>query len=471
MPVLTPSPLIGKVAPSAAGPAPDGIAGLRPVPELGLPFLIQVVRFNQRQKDFMFASARAHGDVFHVKGTVAGGPLITSHPDHVKSLFTAPPDLVPTITTESPLAPVVGPNSVLTTNGARHMAQRKMLLPSFHGHAVAQYQTVIEQATRRQLDRWQPGETVNLSSAMQSLTLEVILAGVFGVGREPTRKERIMRKAITMLLEASTKPLAQVSELMMVGRTEPFGGMALALRAFDKTIYDVIHERRADLDSSSASAAEERGDVLALLLSATDEDGQPLRDRELRDQLVSLLLAGHETTANTIAWAFERLTRTPKAYDDLRDAVRSGDAEQSAQATEWVINEAMRARPVVPIVGRRTRVDWQLGEYGAPAGSVISASILLVHHREDLYPRAAEFLPERWAGHKPGTYTWIPFGGGTRRCLGASLAMAELRTAIPEIARRFDLEADRPEAEAPLHRNVTMIPARGGRVRVKARLA
>ena len=469
MPVLTPSPLIGTVAPSTAGPAREGLADLRPVPEIAAPFLLQVLRFNQRQKDFLFAAARAHGDVFHVKGTVAGGPVITSHPEHVKSLFTASPDLVPTVTTESPLAPVVGPNSVLTTNGARHMAQRKMLLPSFHGGAVAQYQTVIENATRRELDRWQPGDIVNMSTAMQSLTLEVILAGVFGVGREATRKERVMRRAITMLLEASTMPLAQVSELMMVGRTEPFGGMALALRAFDKTIYDVIHERRATLGTQPVASAGERGDVLSLLLAATDEQGRPLHDRELRDQLVSLLLAGHETTANTIAWAFERLTRTPKAYDDLRDAVRSGDAEQSAQATEWVINEAMRTRPVVPIVGRRTTVDWKLGEYGVAAGSVISASILLVHHRADLYPRPAEFLPERWAGNKPGTYTWIPFGGGTRRCLGAALAMAELRIAIPEIARRFDLAADRPEAETPMHRNVTMIPARGGRVRVTAR--
>lgn len=470
MPVLESSSLIGAASPSPAGPAPDGLAGLRPAPELGLPHLLQVLRFNRRQKDFLFAGARMHGDVFHMQGTIAGGPVVTSHPDHVKSLFTAPPDLVPTVTTESPLAPVVGPHAVLTTNGARHMAQRKMLLPSFHGSSVAKYQSVIEAATRRQLDRWEPGETVNLSRAMQALTLEVILAGVFGVGHEPTHKERRMRRAVTMLLEASTTPLAQVSELMQVGRTEAVGPMAWALRAFDKTIYAVISERRASLGPLAAAGAEQRGDVLSLLLTATDEDGHALHDQELRDQLVSLLLAGHETTANTIAWAFERLTRTPKAYDDLRDAVRGGDAEQATTVTEWVINEAMRSRPVVPIVGRRPRVDWQLGEYGVPADNPIAVSILLLHHREDLYPRAAEFLPERWDGHKPGTYTWIPFGGGTRRCLGAALAMAELRTVIPEIARRFDLASDRPEPEAPLHRNVTMIPARGGLVRVRARL-
>ena len=468
MPVLDASPLIGEVPPSPAGPAPEGIAGLRRAPEVELPLLTQVLRFNRRHKDYVFANARRHGDVFHMRGTIKGGPVITSNPHHVKSLFTASPALVPTVTTESALAPVVGPHAVLTTNGARHMGQRKMLLPPFHGKSVANYQGVIEAATTRELDRWQVGETIDMSLAMQALTLEVILAGVFGVGRTPTRKEKILRKAITMLLDASTKPLAQVSELIQVGRTEAFGGMALVLRAFDKTVYDVIKERRATLAVEGAGS---RDDVLTLLLAATDEDGRPLSNHELRDQLVSLLLAGHETTANTIAWAFERLTRSPQAYADLRDAVRGGDAEETAEMTEWVINEAMRARPVIPIVGRRPTVDWRLGDVGVPAGGAIAMSILLVHHREDLYPRASEFIPTRWQGHKPGTYTWIPFGGGTRRCLGAALAMAELRHVIPEIARRFELVADRPQAERPLHRNVTMIPARGGRVRVSARVA
>lgn len=467
MPVLESSPLIGEVPASTAGRAPDGLAGLRTPPTVDLRKSLQILRFTLKHKDFVFAAARQYGDVFHMKGTVAGGPIITSHPDHVKSIFTAPYALVPTVTTESALAPVVGPHAVLTTNGHRHMSQRKMLLPPFHGKSVANYQEVIQAATARELGRWKVGETLNMSLAMQSLTLEVILSGVFGVGHTPTRKEKILRRAITMLLEASTTPLAKISELMQVGRTEPIGGMALAMKAFDKTVYDVIRERRTHL---AFDGADSRDDVLSLLLAATDEDGTPLSDHELRDQLVSLLLAGHETTANTIAWAFERLTRTPKAYADLRDAARSGDDELSAAMTERVINEAMRARPVIPIVGRRPNVDWQLGDYGVPAGRAIAMSILLVHHREDLYPRASEFLPERWEGNKPGTYTWIPFGGGTRRCLGAALAMAELRHVIPEIARRFDLTADRPEAEAPLHRNVTMIPARGGLVKVAADL-
>ncbi len=458
------SPLIGAVAPSPAGPARDGIDGLRPAPQIQLPYASQILRFNRRHKDFVFAAARQYGDVFHMRGTVRGGATITAHPDHVKSLFTAPPELVPTLTTESALAPVVGPNAVLTTNGARHLAQRKMLLPPFHGASIGNYQQVIEEATERELDRWRIGETLSLSLAMQRLTLDVILAGVFGVGRRPSRRERVLQQSVTWLMHVSTTPLAQIAEVMHIGRTEAFGGMAWALKAFDKTVYDVIAERRAQME-----AGEERLDVLSLLLATTDDEGRPLSDHELRDELVSLLLAGHETTANTVAWAFERLTRTPRAMRDLCDAVRTGSQEEATAMTERVIHETMRSRPVIPIVGRRPRIDWQLGDYGIPAGTGIALSILLVHHREDLYPRAAEFLPERWEGHKPGTYTWLPFGGGTRRCLGAALAMAELRVAIPEIARRFDLMPDRPEAEAPLHRNVTMIPQRGGRVVVVGR--
>lgn len=463
----TASPLIGQAPPSPAGPTTEGASGLKPVPRVDLPRPLQSLRFSMRQKNYVFAGARAHGDVFLMRGTIPGpGVAITSHPDHVRSIFTAKPELVPTLTSESPLAAIVGPNAVLTTQGARHLKQRKLLLPPFHGASIAKYQEVIEQATARELDRWHVGETIDMSEAMQALTLEVILSGVFGVGRKPTRKEKVLKVAISRILKMSTTPFAKIGELINIGRTEPVGGLALVLNAFDKTVYDVITERRAAMTDG-----EERVDVLSLLLAATDEDGNPITDHELRDQLVSLLLAGHETTANTVAWTYERLTRTQKAYDDLRDAVRSGDAEQSERVTEWVNNESMRARPVIPVVGRRLAVDWQLGEYFVPAGTGVALSILLVHHREDLYPRASEFLPERWDGVKPGTYSWLPFGGGTRRCLGAALAMAELRHVTAEIARRFDLEADRPEAELVQHRNVTMIPRRGGRVIVKRKLS
>ena len=210
-------------------------------------------------------------------------------------------------------------------------------------------------------------------------------------------------------------------------------------------------------------------------VNALEEDYAQLTDEELRNELLTLVLAGHETTANQMAWAWERLVRTPDAHARLVDTVRAGggagDDDASKHAIETTITEAMRSRPVIPIIGRRVQVPWRLGEYAMPAGSVVSMSILLVHHREDLYPDPFAFRPERWDDRKPGTYEWIPFGGGIRRCLGAALAMAEQRVVVREMARRLDLEAATPEPEHAVHRNVTMIPSKGGRVVVRARRA
>jgi cytochrome P450 len=203
-------------------------------------------------------------------------------------------------------------------------------------------------------------------------------------------------------------------------------------------------------------------------MRARTEDGEALTDRELRDELMTLVLAGHETTANQLAWAWERLVRSPDAYEWLREAVR-GETPDVSEVVEATITEAMRVRPVIPVTGRRVAVPWRLGEYGVPAGTPVAASILLLHHREDLYPDPFAFRPERWIGHKPGTYEWIPFGGGTRRCLGAALAMAEQRVVLSMMARRLDIEAASEKPERPRHRNVTMIPARGGRVVLTAR--
>jgi cytochrome P450 len=237
--------------------------------------------------------------------------------------------------------------------------------------------------------------------------------------------------------------------------------MKIGLAALDKPIYEVIAARRqvSDLD--------ERRDILSLLMQARTEEGEAMDDKELRDEMLTLVLAGHETTANSLSWAWERLVRSPDAHEALLGAVRSGEgAEEQIEAT---IVEAMRSRPVIPLIGRRVTVPWQLGEYGVEAGKPISMSILLIHHREDLYPRPFDFLPERWLGRKPGTYEWIPFGGGIRRCLGAALAMAEQRVVLEAMARRLDLEADEPAPERAMHRNVTMIPSRGGRVVLRSR--
>jgi cytochrome P450 len=340
------------------------------------------------------------------------------------------------------------------------MRQRKLLLPPFHGQAIARYAEMIREVAERDIADWPLGRPFALAPRMQAITLDVIMSAIFGIEGRPRfgTPEHAVRTATKQLVAASTWPGYKIAELMNLGRDEPVGFTKAGLAILDRAVYAVIAERRRAKD------LEERGDILSMLLLARTEDGEALTDRELRDELLTLVLAGHETTANSLAWTWERLVRNPEPYERLREAVRSGDDEEAGAEIEAVITEGMRSRPVIPIIGRRVTVPWRLGEYGVAAGTPISMSILLLHHRDDLYPDPFAFRPERWHGRQPGTYEWIPFGGGIRRCLGAALAMAEQRAVMRAIVERLDLEADDPEAEHAVHRNVTMIPSGGARV-------
>jgi cytochrome P450 len=458
-----PNGLLGSAPPSDAGPIEDQ-NGLPFPPRVRWPRALQVLWFGQRQWHFMFHYRERFGDVWSPRGYVRGQAAVTCHPDHIRSLFTAPPDKVPTLAAESPLRPVLGPNSVLTSNGPRHLRQRKLLLPPFHGEAIARYERMIAEAAARQIEAWPIGRPLALAPRMQAITLDVIMGGIFGIsGRpRPGTLEHALRTAIRELLRGSTMPGAKLAEWMNIGHAEPFGLTWLGLQIPDRCVYAIIRKRRREAD------LDRRTDILSLIMRARTEEGEALTDRELRDELMTLVLAGHETTANQLAWAWERLVRNPEAHERLRAAVRGedGDADEVIEAT---ITEAMRVRPVIPVTGRRVAGPWRLGPYAVPAGTPVAASILLLHHREDLYPEPFSFRPERWFKTKPATYEWIPFGGGTRRCLGAALAMAEQRMVLSMMAERLDLEAADPKPERPKHRNVTMIPARGGRVVIRAR--
>jgi cytochrome P450 len=457
--------LMGAAPPSPAGPiTEEARSQLAEPPTVALSRTLTVLRFNMRQIEFVFGARRRLGEVFRMRGIVPGGPVITSHPDHVKSLFTAKPDEAPSLTGESGLKPVVG-ESVLTMIGPPHMSRRKLLLPSFHGEAIANYRQMIIDATEREIERWPVGRPFQLAPRMQKITLDVIMAGIFGIEGTPGpgTPEYWLRQVTRTLLYASTLPIAQLGELMNIGSDEPVGIQRAGIEILDRPTYAVIRARR------QAADVEDRRDILSLLISARTEEGEALTDRELRNELLTLVLAGHETTANQLAWTWERLVRNQDAHERLRDTVRTGSDEDGAAVVEQTLNESMRNRPVIPIIGRRVMVPWQLGEYGVKADTPVTMSILLLHHRDDLYPDPYSFRPDRWVGHKPGTYEWIPFGGGIRRCLGASLAMAEQRIVLDAMAKRLDLEAAQPEPEKALHRNVTMIPSRGATVIARAR--
>ena len=429
--------------------------------------LVHTVRFGLQPHSFNRQAHARLGDVWQLKLLSRDEPfVITNHPDHVESLFRAKPADAPSLTGESPLRPILGPNSVLILVGERHMRERKLLLPPFHGEAVQRYVEMITHVARREIDSWPIGTPFALAPRMQAVTLDVIMGGIFGIEGTPARgtPEYRIRETFRRILRLSTKLAWQLVELQNLSRAEPRGIMRLALGMADRQLYAAIRARRAAGDSAG------RTDVLSLLLEARDEHGQPLSDRHVRDELMSLVLAGHETTANSLAWTFERLLRAPAAYARLGEIVREGgeDADQYVEAT---IHEGMRVRPVIPMVVRMVTRPWRLGEYVVPANTPVGVSIVALHHREDVYPEPDRFLPERFVDRKPGTYTWIPFGGGIRRCLGASLAMAEQRVVLAEIVRRTDMSADGRRRENARQRNVTTIPSRGGRVTVARRLA
>jgi cytochrome P450 len=449
---------------STAGPIDREEAEHLPTPPfVDIHPLLQLLHFNQRQIEFVFRAKRELGDVFALRTPEPNNLIITSLPDDVRSLFTAKPDEAPSLAGESPLRPIIGPDSVLTSLGERHMRQRKLLLPPFHGEAIERYSQAIADATEREIDSWPLNEPFALAPRMQAITLDVIMAGIFGIEGRPAKgtPEQRLRTTIRRLVLASTRPVAQLAELMNVRREEPVGFTRAGVALIDRPIYALIEQRRR------AEDLDDRRDILSLLLQARTEEGEALTDHEIRSELLTLVLAGHETTANSLAWAWERLVRNPDAYERLVESVRGEGG--GAEVIEQTITETMRSRPVVPIVGRRAMLPWRLGEYGVRANTPILISILLLHHREELYEDPFEFRPERWIDRKPGTYEWIPFGGGIRRCLGAALAMAEQRVVLEATARRVDMEADDPRPERALHRNVTMIPSRGARVVVRAR--
>lgn len=454
------------VADDEAGPlTPEQMFALESPPRVGGNAVRTSVNFVLREGDLLFRNAHRLGEVF--RADFLGGPgraVFVSNPAHIASVM-AVPDRAPSATRFSPLRPIIGPDSVLTSIGARHKQQRGLLLPQFHGRAVAAYQQRIDEATAMRIDEWRPGETVALADIGQAITLDVIMSAVFGIDApgSATPAETAVRTSMVRLLRLSTKSLATVVQLLNARSPEPRGVLKLVLRPLDRAIYSVIAERRREGADGPDGAG--RSDIMTVLMAARGDDGAPLSDSEIRDELLTLVLAGHETTSNSVAWTFERLTRHPQVYARAVEAARTGDAPY----VEALISESMRSRPVVPMVARELLEPWRFGRYAVEPGIVALVPILLLHHRDDLYPRPFAFDPDRFLGVRPSPQRLMPFGGGNRRCLGAGLALAELRVVVTEILKRTDLAMTEAPPEQPKHRNVTMIPADGGLVRATAR--
>jgi cytochrome P450 len=410
---------------------------------------------------------RRFGETFTLTFAPSGLKLVmVADPEAVKTVFTAPPEIAPSGAGNSPIAPVMGPSSVITLTGPEHLRQRKLLLPPFHGERMREYEDVIVEATRRDMASWPVGKPMRLLEHTRAITLEVILRAVFGV--EAERMEEL-RAAIGGLL-APVHPLAIVLYALRRPSLErPTGAIGRALDRLDEVIFQELARRRVQEDLA------ERTDILSLLLRARDEADQPMTDGELRDELVTLLLAGHETTATSVAWAIERLVRHP---DKLRRLVAEIDAggeeaggEEAGGEDEYmqaVVHETLRVRPVVPQVVRLLQEPLNVGGHELPRGTRVVPSIYLTNRNPRVYEDPEAFRPERFLQSAPETFSWIPFGGGIRRCIGASFALLEmklmLRTMLSELEPRPPTRALWRRGEWNRRRAITLVPAAGARV-------
>ena len=428
-------------------------ASLPPGP--ALPRALLTLGFVLSPARFMDHCRRRYGDVVFLSTAFDRGFVLVFDPDVLREVFRAPPDRLRAGEANAVLAPLLGDRSVLLLDGAEHLRHRRLLLPPFHGRRLQAHETVMRDAADAAIDAWPQGEPFALLPSMQSLTLEVIMTAIFGV-TDPQRRERLSKRVRIVLAPLRARRARMVLFAITAGRVGDRGAMerfAQQRRDLDEAIYDEISLRRAEAD------LDERDDVMSMLLQARDEDGRPMTDKELRDELVTLLVAGHETTATGLAWTFDLLLHAPHVLERAR--------EREPSYLDAIVKESLRVRPVVPGVGRVVRGGpFELAGYTLPPGVEINPSISMIHRRADRYPSPKTFRPERFLEpDAPDTYTWVPFGGGTRRCLGASFAMQEMRIVLDRVLERVPtMRAASRRPEKVRRQGITLVPRAGTRV-------
>jgi cytochrome P450 len=422
-----------------------------------LPAIAQAIRYVRAPLGFLTQLQRRYGDIFSVSFPYFGKVVYVADPALVKAVFTGSAEQFHAGEANATvLEPALGPNSVLTLDDAPHMQQRKLLLPPFHGERIQRYGELMREVTLQEMESWPVSEPFALRRHTQRITLAVIMRAVFGVHDE----ERLAR--FERLIETFANRVNAITAFPMLrrnlGRWSPWPRFLRARKALDEFIYEEIALRRGEVKSGE----EGHDDVLSLLLSARHDDGSPMSDEELRDELVTVLGAGHETTATALAWAMERLLRTPRALQALRESLAAGEDDY----LDATIKETLRARPVIVDVARKLTAAASIGGYELPAGTFVMPAIAAMHYREDLFPNPEEFRPERFLDCKPDSYVWIPFGGGVRRCIGAAFAEYEMRIVLRAILERAELSVPDPKPEKVKVRNITLAPGKGTIVRL-----
>jgi cytochrome P450 len=436
-------------------------SGLPPGPSLPAP--LQMVGFWTRPLAFLEQCRARYGKRFTIR--LPGTPpfVMLTDPEEVKQVFTAPPDVLrPGEGARRVLEPIVGSNSVILLDEGAHMEQRKLMLPAFHGERMERLTGLMEEVTAEEVAALPREAPVTLHPRMQDLTLKVILRAVFGL--DPGARFEALRERLQGMLAFGDRPLSLVppkpDSLMarVAERVGPFARFVRMQEEVDEIVFALIAERRVE--------GADRDDVLAMLLEARHEDGSAMSEQEIRDELLTLLVAGHETTATSLAWAFSRLVHEPLVLDRLVGEI---DAGEDAYVTA-TIQETLRARPVLPNVAPRlVAKPIEVGGWNYQPGCNLVANGYLIHHDPDIYPDPYAFRPERFLDESPGTYTWIPFGGGRRRCLGASFALLEMKVVLRALLGSCELSDAGGGVEVAQRRNITVRPVRGARVVLGAR--
>ncbi|HYH89712.1 MAG TPA: cytochrome P450 [Solirubrobacteraceae bacterium] len=434
--------MIDATLPPGPGPIPFNMLGwtLRPIP-------------------FMERCRRRYGERFTVDmGPPEGKWIFLTQPDEIREMFTAPADVLHPGEGLRVLEPVVGSRSVLLLDGGEHLAQRKLMLPAFHGERMRALIGVMEEVAEREVAAWRPGEPFVLHQRTQALTLEIILRAVFGMVAGSRLDE--LRSTLKELLDLGASPLTLLPPFRRrLGPLTTWARFVDVRDHADALILALIDERRR--------AGEEGDDVLTMLLAARDEGGQPMTDGDLRDELVTLLVAGHETTASALSWGFEQLMRAP----DVLERVTGAALEDDTAYLEATVKEILRRRPVLPIAQpRRIKQPVEIGGRMYPAGPAFTACIYLVHHDERVYREPYAFRPERFLDGSPGKFSWIPFGGGVRRCLGASFAQLEMRIALRAILAAVEVTNALDGREGTGRRSITLSPRHGTPISVRPRV-
>jgi cytochrome P450 len=430
-------------------------AELPPGPRLhGLLQSIGLLRFRHQFVPYL---RRKYGDVFSIKIMPEGRHLVVfNRPEHVKEIFSGDPEVFHAGKGNAILGPVMGEHSLLLVDSAQHKRARRLLMPAFNGHALRGYEDLVTGLAKTEVGRWHEGVAFASLERMNALTLEVILQVVFGVTDEDRLGE----------LRPLVNKTVNIPPLVFLGwgfpKLQKYGPWRRTIEnqvELDRVMFRVISERRQAPDLA------ERSDVLSRLLQVRDENGEGLTDEELRDQLVTLLLAGHETTATALAWAFHELARDPAQQAAAIRAADGGDEKY----LEAVTKEAMRLHPVISEVARKLTKDVEIGGYRIPAGFTVMPSIGLVHSDDEHHPDPLAFRPDRFLDGGPPTGTWFPFGGGARRCLGAGFSLLEANIVLREVFTRFRIAPDRLSPEPAKPRHITLVPGRGARITVTPR--